>query len=69
MVTFEIPVREVVGMEYSNVLIEDASRFVFEARTLVKRSFHNVDAFFNFYKLEREPSGDNSFYRPWLDNR
>jgi hypothetical protein len=61
VVTFEVQVREIVGMEYSNVLIEDASRFVLEARTIVKRSFHNVDNFFNFYNLE---AGDQSYYRP-----
>jgi|LauGreDrversion4_2_1035121.scaffolds.fasta_scaffold507839_1 hypothetical protein len=39
VVTFEVMMKEVVGMEYTNMLIEDSSRFVFEARTMVKRSF------------------------------
>jgi len=48
------------------VLIEDASRFVLEAQTIVKRSFQNVDNFFNFYNLD---AGDQSYYRPQLDRQ
>ncbi len=64
VVTFEVALQEIVGMDYKNVLIEDSSRFVLEARTVVKRSFETVEAFFNFYKLE---SSMNGFYRPSLD--
>lgn len=36
------------------MLIENSSRFVFEARTIIKRSFEKVEDFFNYYKLEGE---------------
>jgi hypothetical protein len=39
VVTFEIDMSEIVGMEYTNALIENSSRFVFEARTVIKKSF------------------------------
>jgi hypothetical protein len=42
VVTFEVDYKEVVGMEYTNMLIENSSRVVFEAKTLVKKSFHSL---------------------------
>lgn len=71
VVTFEVMMKEVVGMEYTNMLIEDSSRFVFEARTMVKRSFQNVDHFFNYYNLKEasldENTCENNYYTPKLD--
>ena len=32
VVTFEVDQREIVGMEFTNMLIENSSRFVFEAK-------------------------------------
>lgn len=52
VVTFEITHKEVVGMEFTNMLIENSSRFVFEASKITKRSFQNVQSFFNYYKLD-----------------
>ena len=54
VVTFEVPLKEIVGMEYSNMLIDNSSRIVFEARTITKRSFALVDHFFNYYHLNDE---------------
>lgn len=54
VVTFEVHLKEIVGMEYSNMLIENSSRIVFEARTITKRSFAQVDHFFNYYHLNDE---------------
>lgn len=51
--TFEIDYKDVVGMEYSNMLIENSSRVVFEAKTLKKKSFHSLEAFFKFYRLDQ----------------
>lgn len=51
VVTFEVLIKEIVGMEYTNTLIENSSRFVFEARTIIKRSFPTVKSFFNYYNL------------------
>jgi hypothetical protein len=42
VVTFEVDFKEVVGMEYTNMLIENSSRVVFEARALLKKSFHSL---------------------------
>ena len=39
VVTFEVTNKEVVGMEFTNMLIENSSRFVFEASKITKRSF------------------------------
>jgi hypothetical protein len=69
VVTFEVSISEIVGMEYSNMLIENSSRFVFEARTIIKKSFANVDNFFNYYNLNSttDLEGEQQFYSPLLD--
>jgi hypothetical protein len=59
-------VKDIVGMEYSNVLIENASRFVFEARNIVKRSFANVEDFSTFHNLS-EP--ESSYYAPQINTK
>ena len=56
VVTFEVLQKDIVGMEYTNMLIENSSRFVFEAREIVKKSFSNVQSFFNYYKLNPDGS-------------
>lgn len=57
VVTFEVGIpRNIVGMEYSNMLIENSSRMVFEAKQIVKRSFHDLESFFDFYSLEKRNS-------------
>lgn len=61
-------------MEYLNMLIENSSRFVFEARTIIKRSFDKVEDFFNYYKLKNESNifgkkggQSNNYYSPSMD--
>jgi len=49
VVTFELEFKEIVGMSYSNVLIQDSNRIVLEGRTIIKKSFENLDDFFYFY--------------------
>jgi hypothetical protein len=44
-------------MDYSNMLIENSSRIVFEAKYINKKSFTNVESFFNYYQLENK--GEN----------
>ena len=39
VVTFEVTHKEVVGMEFTNMLIENSSRFVSEASKITKKSF------------------------------
>ncbi len=57
VVTFEVHFNEIVGMEYLNMLVGyPSSRFVFEARTIIKRSFVKVEDFFNYYKLPTDHS-------------
>lgn len=65
VVTFEVQMRNggIVGMEYSNMLIENSSRIVFEARTILKKSFASVDHFFTYYNLK----GSESPYSPNMD--
>jgi len=40
-------------MTYTNNLVKDANRIVFEARTIIKKSFENVEDFFSFYELDK----------------
>lgn len=49
VVTFEVESKEIVGMNYTNNLLKDTNRIVFEARTIIKKSFENVEDFYNFY--------------------
>lgn len=70
MVTFEVPLTEIVGMEYTNTLIEHSSRFVFEARTIIKKSFDTPASFSNHYNLDicsSSSTSKNSYYTPKLD--
>jgi hypothetical protein len=59
VVTFEVEIkRNIVGMEYSNMLIENSSRIVFEAKKIQKRSFEGLPEFFAYYSLdERNKEG------------
>ena len=56
-------------MEFTNMLIENSSRFVFEAKLITKKSFTTVESFFNYYKLD--PNGDEyqMYYTPKLDKK
>ena len=58
------------------MLIQNSSRFVFEASTITKRSFANVNCFFNYYKLEKklltlstksQKTCETHYYKPTLD--
>jgi hypothetical protein len=67
VVTFEVKVKDIGGMEYSNMLIENSSRIVFEGKSITKRSFANVQDFFNFYALEKRNT-DAKPYTPQMDH-
>lgn len=51
MVTFELAFSDIGGFECSNSLIENFSRFVFEANVIHKKSFESLADFFTYYKL------------------
>jgi len=51
VVTFELDIPDVGGMECNNSLIKDFSRMVFEANLLLKKSFSTVESFFKYYNL------------------
>jgi hypothetical protein len=51
VIAFELNYDDIEGMECSNSLIKDFSRFVFEANKLKKIAFASLDTFFNHYKL------------------
>lgn len=51
MVTFELAFSDIGGFECSNSLIENFSRFVFEANVVHKKSFESLADFFTYYKL------------------
>jgi hypothetical protein len=53
-VTFEVEFANIVGMEYSNMLIEDSSRIVFEAKTIIKKSFLSLLDFIRYYDLDKD---------------
>lgn len=57
VVAFELSFDDVEGMECSNSLIKDFSRVVFEANKLKKINFESLDTFFNYYRLEKKPTG------------
>eukprot|EP00352_Strombidinopsis_acuminata_P002607 CAMPEP_0176399920 /NCGR_PEP_ID=MMETSP0126-20121128/47145_1 /TAXON_ID=141414 ORGANISM="Strombidinopsis acuminatum, Strain SPMC142" /NCGR_SAMPLE_ID=MMETSP0126 /ASSEMBLY_ACC=CAM_ASM_000229 /LENGTH=144 /DNA_ID=CAMNT_0017775789 /DNA_START=107 /DNA_END=541 /DNA_ORIENTATION=- len=61
VVTFELDIADIGGMECTNSLIEHFSRFVFEANTLLKKSFSTVKSFFKYYNL---PTKSLSHYQP-----
>ncbi len=51
VVTFEIDFGDIVGMEYTNMLIENSSRIVFEGKSIKKKSFQTLADFFQYYDL------------------
>ncbi|CDW84397.1 UNKNOWN [Stylonychia lemnae] len=73
VVAFEVESKEIIGMTYTNNLVKDANRIVFEARTIIKKSFENVEDFFSFYGLDKDEeqaqklSPDDDFYIPRLN--
>lgn len=69
IVTFELGHQEIGGMEYSNMLIENSSRVVFEAKTATKRSFANVESFFNYYNMPTSLQHNDGYYTPALDSK
>lgn len=56
VITFEMDINQVQGMEYTNMLIEHSSRVVFESKTLVKKSFKCLPDFFKHYGLDQNDS-------------
>jgi len=56
VVTFELSHDEIGGMECTNSLIPNASRLVFEAKTLRKKAFVTLEDFFVHYELEQRPN-------------
>jgi len=66
VVAFEVAHADIVGMEYSNMLIENSSRFVLEGKSIKKLSFNTLREFLTYYELPSEPTGD--YYKPYLSN-
>ena len=63
VVTFELAFGDIGGFEYSNSLIENFSRFVFEANVVHKKSFESLTDFFTYYGLAHETT---RHYQPTL---
>lgn len=55
VVALEVKFNDIVGMEYTNMLIYSA-RVVFEAKTILKKSFKNITDCFNYYKISQPNS-------------
>ena len=67
VVTFEVSFKEIVGMEFTNMLVKYSSRVVFEAKTIKKLSFENINDFFQYYKIDEDIKNVNkkAYYKPF----
>ena len=54
VVAFELKLDDVGGFECTNSLIKDFSRLVFEAKSLTKICFNNIEDFFTYYELPKD---------------
>eukprot|EP00347_Sterkiella_histriomuscorum_P004028 403362021 len=70
VVTFEVEFKEIVGMGYVNNHMRGHNRIVLEARTIIKKSFENVEDFYGFYYPEglADCEAEDDFYRPKINN-
>ncbi len=63
-VAFELEFKDIRGMEYSNVLVKDSSRIVFEARRLSKATFGSLDTLLEYYGFDQENRATRGYYVP-----
>lgn len=55
--TFEVDLREIVGLDYWNPLLVDSSRLVIEARELTKRWFPTLESCWSHYGWQEKDTG------------